>query len=207
MNIDKRQSFIRGLFLKNPVLVRAIGLGPIAAAALTLKMGLALSVIMTVLLFGSGIFGYFLISRFPKWLKAPAHIVLSAALLIPAYLIVDLFFPMTVYSLSVFAPLMVVNSILSSYSGGNYPYISVMMSDTAGNAIGFAAVALIFSAAREYLTAGTIWDANINHLFEIPALKLPFAGFIMLGLSAAVFKKIRIKYAAKISLNSGGDNI
>ena len=40
---------LAGIFYKNPVLVRMVGIGPVVAAAVTLKNGLALSIIMTIL--------------------------------------------------------------------------------------------------------------------------------------------------------------
>lgn len=197
--------FIKGFFLKNPILVRAIGVGPVVGAAITLKHGISLSIIMAVLLFGSSLFGHFLGRMISERYRAPLNIILSAILLIPSYLVADWILPGGVISLSVFAPLMMVNSILASYvsntSGGR---IGEKLTDALGNSFGFAVVTLIVSAIREIIIYGTLFGHTVQNSFEIPAFKLPFVGFIFLGFAAALCKKLRFKYASRL-IDKGGE--
>lgn len=197
--------FVKGAFLKNPVLVRAIGIGPIIGAAITLRHGLALSIIMTVLLFGSSLFGFFIGRLIPESFRAPINIILCAVLLIPSFLIAEWILPGGVHSLSVFAPLMMVNSILASYvSNTDGASISARLGDALGNAVGFSAVAMFVAFVRQFCDCGMLFGITIQKSFSVPALNLPFAGFILLGLAAALCKKLRIRYAARI-VRKGGE--
>jgi Na+-translocating ferredoxin:NAD+ oxidoreductase RnfE subunit len=180
------------LFAKNPILVRAIGLGPVISTTLSLKNGVAISLIMVVLTLGGTAFDILLASRIPDRFRLPAHMVLSTALLIPAYLMCNLLMQHSIAALGVFAPLMAVNSILSAIKGSKAESRRVFMSESLGNLAGFVGVVLLLSIVRELLTTGTLWGVQMQNSFRLSGARLPFICFIALGFCAALSKYIRI---------------
>lgn len=189
---DPEQGILKGILYKNPVLIRMIGIGPVVGAAVTLKNGIAICIIMTVLFLATGLCSYGLGYRLPDWAKTPTYVALSAVAVIPAFLICGRLLPGTVAALGVFGPIMIVNSIIISRTGHyGTDSLSETVNDIVGNVIGFSVVVLILSAFRELLSYGTILDIPVENITKIRAMGLPFAGYIMLGFSAAVLRKLR----------------
>ena len=190
---NREKGFLKGLFYKNPVLVRIIGIGPVVAAAYSLKNGIALCVIMLVLFVSTGFFSFFLGSFFSQKTAVPAYVIFSAIMLIPAYLLCNLILPGTVDALGVFAPIMMVNTLIISRSDkyGSFSSLLDAIIDALGNVCGFAVVVLFVSAVREIFAFGTLFDISLGELATVEGLRLPFAGYIILGLTAALLRNIR----------------
>ena len=62
--------------------------------------------------------------------------------------------------------------------------------------LGFSMVVCIIGLLREYLAQGTIWGIVVG-LPLIPALSLPFMGFILVGLLAALLRAVNHKGCSK----------
>ncbi|MBQ6568918.1 MAG: hypothetical protein IJL87_01535 [Clostridia bacterium] len=191
--MDRETGFIKGFFYKNPILVGIIGIGPAVAAAYTLKNGIAICVIMLVLFVATGIFSYFVGDLLPDKLSIPSYVVFSAGMLVPAYMLCEKIVPGAVDALGVFAPLMAVNTMIISRSDSyrDMKSLKETAADTFGNIAGFATTVLIVSAVRELLAFGTLLEHPIAGIKPAENLRLPFAGYIILGIMAAVLRKFR----------------
>lgn len=188
-----KEVFFNGLLFKNPVLVGAIGLCPVIAGGTTLKNGAALSLLLAVMLLPTCLIFSLVGDKVPMWLRPPAILVLSAALYVPAGIFTERLLPGSLAGLGFYAPLMVGNAIITSraknFSCRHIYYAAVV--DAAGCALGFALVILIGSAIRELLAFGALWEQPIPGIGGIPASQYVFAGFVLVGLLAAVLQALR----------------
>ena len=174
------------IFVKNPVLVLGLVIGQLAAGDTTLQNGVALSVaylfIVVPVLVVASIIG----KKLPEWLKAVCYVLLSAVMLIPAYLVCGSFSTTIFDSLGIYPALLAVSTVPVAFSW------KVAEKQTPANAaltglcigIGFAATAVILGGAREFFASGSLWGIKIAEGIY-PAIKLPFWGFILLGFMAA----------------------
>lgn len=190
---NPEQGVLNGLFYKNPVLVRMVGIGPVVAAAVTLKNGLALCIIMAILFLATGFFSFKFGPLLPDRARTPAYVITSALAVIPAFLICGGLLPGAVTSLGVFGPVMIVNTIIISRTGKyDRTFLNETASDIFGNILGFSAVVIVFSAIREIVSLGSVFDIPLENIKTVKAAALPFAGYIMLGFAAAFLRRLRI---------------
>ena len=180
--------FKNGVLFRNPVLIGALGLFPVAAAGYSLKNGAALSLMMVVMMlpvcFVTGLLG----NHIPSWLRPGFVLLLSAACYLPAWLLVQEVFPEAARDLGAYAPLMICNSVVLSRANDYAPdHISLaVVADSLGCTLGFSAVICLFSMIRELLSSKTLWGRGVpfgGTLGSAPAL--PFFGFLLLGFFAA----------------------
>lgn len=195
--------FLNGICFKNPVLIGALGIYPVAAAGYSLRNGAALSLMMLIMMVPvcmlSGLAG----EAVPNWVRPAAVVTLTAALYLPAQLLVEVLMPGTISALGVCGMLMVANSIILSRANDYAPdHINLaVFADSFGCTIGFSVVVCLISALRELLSKGTLWGKTItspNALQNV--ITAPFFAFILLGFLAALVQWLntkRVKYLAK----------
>lgn len=188
-----KKGFWSGFFFKNPILVRVIGISPVVAASLTLKCGLSISIIMAILFLSCSIFAAFWSYLIPDKFHTPVYILISSIMLIPSYFLCNAIYPGIISELGVFAPMLIINTLISQYSDSYSSSDNLKRTafDTLGNIIGFGFVVITISAFREILSYGTIYDKEISFVEGNEAFTLPFAGFILLGLLAALIRCVR----------------
>lgn len=182
-----REVFSNGLLYKNPVLIGAIGLCPVVAAGVTLKNGVALSVLLGAMLLPTCLLFSLVGDKVPMWLRPPMILILSAALYIPAGIFTEKILPGSLSALGIYAPLMTANAIIVSrakHFSARHVYYAALV-DGVGCALGFAVVICLGSAMREALWHGTLWDIPLGVGGGIPGARYVFAGFILLGFFSA----------------------
>ena len=180
--------FKNGVFYRNPVLIGALGLYPVAAAGYSLKNGVALSLMMLVMMFPVCFVTGLLGGRVPLWLRPGVVLLLSAVCYLPAWLLVQEALPDVVSGLGPYAPLMICNSVILSRANDYAPdHISLaVVADSLGCTLGFSAVICLFSMFREVLSAKTLWGYGVPFGGAVGnAASLPFFGFLLLGFFAA----------------------
>ncbi len=185
-----------GILARNPVLVAAMGMCPVVAAGVTLKNGVALSILLGALLVPSCVLSSVLYRRLPRWLRTPA-LVMGAAVLYAgaAWALSRMTYNMPA-ALGIYAPIMVVNSIVISRSEQFAARHTVLpaLTDAVSSALGFSVVVCFCSAVRELLAFGTLWGKTVLSGYQsISAVALPCFGFVILGYLAAAVKGIRRK--------------
>ena len=67
-----------------------------------------------------------------------------------------------------------------------------MTVDVACHAAGFFIAIVLVGLIREVLGSGTVFGVTVNPFFTASAVLMPFSGFIIIGLLAAVSKRIRM---------------
>lgn len=185
-NPTAKQIFKNGLFSKNPVLVQAVGLCPVVAVALSVKVGLALALISGVLLVAGELLAALVYKYIPKWLRVGVYALTFLLLIIPVFFFARRYTPNVFLSIGVFFPLMAVNSILIYRCDGFAVKHSVLDSllDAIAYSLGYGAVLVIAGMLREVLGSGRFWGYSLG--FEgITILQTPMGGFLILAFLSA----------------------
>lgn len=198
-----KQIFYNGVLYNNPVLIGALGMCPVIAAGFTLKNGVALSIILAILIIPTCVISSLLFSRMEHWLRVPLIVLISSLFYVGACFLIRVIFSNMPAQLGLYAPILVVNSILVARADWFAPrhVLSAAFVNAASCALGFAFVICLASAIREIFAFGTIWGrALVGSYQQIPAVAMPFFGFLVLGYLGAAFqgaKKRREKRLGK----------
>lgn len=185
--------FYSSFFLRNPVLIGALGLYPVAAAGYSVRNAEALSLLFVFLALPMGLLFCLVGGLFPQWLRPGAVLAASAGLYVPAAHLTETILPGSVSGLGVAGALMVCNSIIVSRANEYAPgHVGVaVLADAAGCSVGFAAVVLLSAAVREHWMAGGPW--GMPPMPSRSGVSLPFAGFVLLGFFAAFVQWVNRK--------------
>lgn len=189
--------FRNGFIFRNPVIIGALGMYQVVAAGYNLKNAVTMSVLFLLITLPAGLAMCFIGMALPDWVRPGVALAVSALFYIPAVYIMDNILPGSVNSLGLAAALMISNSAVYSRVGEYAPaHVAVaVLADIAGNSAGFAAVACITSVARELWLTGGVWGTSGKGIGG--GFSYPFAGFIVLGVLAAVVQWINLKRTEK----------
>jgi len=182
-----------GIFLdtalqKNIVLVQAIGICPIIAAGVTLQNGVVLTACVALVLCSCGACMSLIGDKVPPFIRPIVYTLLASGLLVGAAFVLDRFISHELYTkLYLFIPLMAVNTLLSTRSGGFAVSnrVSATMIDAIAASVGFGAVICIVSVLREITATNTVWGKTLPISLSMPEVSSPFAAYILLGFMAA----------------------
>lgn len=191
--------FRSGLLFRNPVAVGALGLYPVVAAGFGLKNAVALSLLFLLIAIPSEIVlcvGGLLV---PKWARPAAVLFVTAAFYVPAMLALRRIMPDSADGLGMAAALMTCNSVLYSRAEEYAPehILPAVLADAAGCSIGFAAVLCLVASVRELWLTGGVWNSGTAGEGVGSGLDLPFAGFLLVGLIAALIQRINLRRAER----------
>ncbi len=182
------QIFRQGVFSRNPALVQAIGICPIAAVAADTKTAIILAAISGALLIFGELLASALYKYIPRWLRVGIYAVTFMAAVIPISLVIDKYMPNIYISIGVFLPLMAVNSLLIYRCDGFAVKnrLRKSLADAISYSIGYAAVLVIVGAVREILGKGMFWELPLTGTPPVPAIDTPFGGFLVLAFLSAL---------------------
>ena len=112
---------------------------------------------------------------------------------VPTAMLIDLIFEDALYTTGIFLPLLVANSLIvvkseSRFHKHNKGYMAV---DVFSHTVGFFIVIVLIGLIREFFGSGTLFGVSVNQWVVAPALLMPFSGFILVGLLAALGNIIR----------------
>lgn len=167
----------------------AIGICPIVAVTTTLKQAVAISIVTVITTIVICMLTNIIFKRLASWLRVALYFLCALGIFIPCTMLVNMILPMTLPSLGVFMPLLVVNTLYLYRSEGYARKNKFVPSflDSLFTSLGYALAVCIFGALREIITHATIWDVRISFLYPITAFANPFGGFIILGFVSALF--------------------
>lgn len=196
---------LAGVFLdtavqKNIVLVQAVGICPIIAAGVTLQNGVVLTVCVALVLCLCGACMSLLGDKFPPFVRPIVYTLLASATLVGAAFVLDRFISHELYTkLYLFIPLLAVNTLLTTRSGGFAVTnrVPAAMIDAVGASIGFGAVICIVAVLREITATNTVWGKTLPIPLAMPEVSYPFAAYILLGFMAAGLQMILSAYHRK----------
>lgn len=181
-------------FLNNPVLERGLVIAPVIVTCNTLANACALSLAFACITLLSILLTFFIPRRIPYTIRVIANAIVASLLFIPAVLLLEHFFPESIFNLGIYLPLLVTNSLIVQKSESRYHQekLPVMLAQLLAAAAGFALAACAVGALRELLGKGTLMGRPVEGMpFSVPAVLLPFAGFLIVGFLAAGIQKLR----------------
>ena len=179
-----------GAFVHNPVLTQAIGICTIAAIFTTLRISLAMSLILGALLIINELLASLVLKKLSRWLRISVYMLISVALLIPVMLYLDKNNSETYAAMGIYLPLLAVNSLIvircEKFAVKND--VRHALFDSVAASVGFIAASVIVGTIREILSNGTVWGKTISSLPKLSGMALPFGGLVVLGFVAAFHK-------------------
>lgn len=181
--------FLNGLLFRNPVLIGALGMYPIAAAAWNMKNAAALSFLFLALSLPSSLLLCLTGMLVPRWFRPGLVLLVSAALYVPAGVLADLLVPASISNLGMAAGLMICNAVILSRAEEYAPehVAPAVAADSLGCSAGFALTAFLVAAFRGAWLGEIRFPGGTG--FPVGrAADLPFAGFLLLGFLAALIQ-------------------
>lgn len=187
--------FRSGFLFRNPVAVGALGLFPVVAAGTGLKNAAALSFLFLLISVPSELVLCAAGMLIPKWIRPAAVLFLSAVFYVPAALVLGRVMPGSIDRLGLAAALMTCNSVLYSRAEEYAPehIFPAVLADAAGCTAGFTAVICLVASFRELWLTGGVWGHGTAGEGIGLGLDFPFAGFLLVGLLAALIQKLNLQ--------------
>lgn len=184
-----------GILLKNPVLERGLVIAPIVVASYNYQNSLLLGVSFVIITFFSVLLSSFLPKFLPYTVRILLYTLLSCVVFIPTAMLMEMLFPATVFKVGVFLPLLVTNSlvVIKAQSRFHKERKGAMVLDLFCNTLGFFLVIVFVGIFRELVGSGTLFGNPVKGIPTIPAVLLPFSGFILVGLLAAAVKRFQFR--------------
>lgn len=180
-----------GLLLQNPVLERGLVLAPVIVASYNYENSLLLGFSFILITFASVLLSSFIPKRIPYTVRTILYTLIACVVFIPTAMLMDRLFPGVVLRVGVFLPLLVANSLIvvKSESRFHKQKRGRMVLDLFCNTAGFFLVIVFVGALRELLGSGSLGGVSLG-TFTVPAVLMPFSGFIIVGLLAAAVKRL-----------------
>lgn len=184
---------LNGLFMTNPVVERGFILAPVVAAAYSCKNAVSLGIGFMIITFLTVMLSSFISKRIPYTIRTILYALIGCVIFVPTAMLIDLIFEDALYTTGIFLPLLVANSLIvvkseSRFHKHNKGYMAV---DVFSHTVGFFIVIVLIGLIREFFGSGTLFGVSVNQWVVAPALLMPFSGFILVGLLAALGNIIR----------------
>ncbi len=192
-----REGVRNSAVIKNPVLFEAIGIAPVVAMAVSVKTAVMLSVISTVELVIIESFACLLLKKVKQSFRVLIYAVLGVLINIPLFMFFSRYAPNETANVSIFIPIIAVNSLIALHCErvavkNNFKTTLV---DAISASVGYVFIVFLLGIIRELLGSGTFYSFDLKLPVKFSALVLPFGGFLLLGFTAAFFKRlIKKKY-------------
>ncbi len=181
------------LFRRNPILTAGILIGPVVAAAVNLKAAVALSIAVFVMVLPAVVVARLLWDRLPDWVTAIISVLISSALAFLAYRLISPISPLIFDIVGIYIPVLIIAPV-SILGPGHDHFASKSrlwsIAELVFLGLGFAAVACLVGVIRELLSNFSVWGIPLGHPANISAATTVFAGFILLGFIAALFRAL-----------------
>lgn len=184
------KTILNSALIKNPLLFEAIGLCPVVAIALSLKLAVFLAIVTAVELIVCEVIASKFLKNIRRYWRVALYAIFGVAIIFPTIYMTNRLFPGTTANFGVYLPLMAVNSLIALHCERVAVKNDVKTSfiDAVSASLSYGAVAIIVGFLREFLANGTIWDYNLNTPIKLPAFLMPFGGLLLMGFLAAGLK-------------------
>ncbi len=183
--------------IKNPLLFEMVGLCPVVAIALSLKLAIFVAIVVSIELIICEILSSLLLKNVRRYWRVALYVVFGIAIVFPIVSLTNKFFPELSMNMGVYLPLMAVNSIVALHCERVAVKNNVKNSlvDALSASLSYSAVTILVGFARELLASGTIGGAEVNMPVKFSALLTPFGGLLIMGFLAAGLKAfVNAKY-------------
>lgn len=195
---------MNGIVTENPTFVQCIGLCPTIAVTSSVANGIGMGLAATFVLIASNLVISMLRKMVPDEIRIPIFIVVIAGFVTVIQFVMEGYAPTLNKALGIFIPLIVVNCIIlaraEAFASKNGVVDSAL--DGLGMGLGFTLGLTVLGAIRELLGSGTLLGLAVTPSVFEPALLVVLApgGFMVLGISMAIFRVLQARAAAKKGL-------
>ena len=178
--------------IKNPLLFEAVGLCPVVAITLSLKLSVFLTVVTAIELIVCEILTSLLLKNIRRYWRVLLYVVFGVGVIFPIIMLANKFFPEMSMNLGVYLPILTVNSLVALHCERVAVKNDLKNSfiDAVSASMSYGAVAIATGLIREILASGTIAGKELGLEITFPALLTPFGGLLIIGFLAAVFKAV-----------------
>lgn len=183
------------LWLNNPVMVRGLGLAPVVVAATSGQTALMLCAAMALLLTGTRMLAVAVCHLTHNRYRGAIYTYAAAILYIPVYLILYSIFGADLAQLGIYLPLLVVEpAIIKRMESDELETVGDAFRRGINNTLGLCLSVFLVGCLREVLAKGTVFGHAVLNVAPLPLADQPAAGFILVGLIAAVWTAIGNAY-------------
>lgn len=186
------QSVRDSALYKNPVLFEAVGLAPVAAMAVSLKLAIMLACVSCAELILIELFACLALRKVKSYFRMPIYAILGVLINIPFFMFFEHFTPNEANAAGIFLPILAVNSLVALHCerfAVKNPFKSTFI-DALSASAGYAFVTLTIGIVREILGSGTLYSEDLFLPVQLKGFLMPFGGFLLLGFLAAAVKGI-----------------
>ena len=198
------------IFLNNPVIMQGMGLAPLVVLATSGRNALMLAVAVALLLTPSRVISFFLSKLVPleenaseEELRAkllPRGLLYcgtAAVVYLAVYPILDHLFGVELLTLGIYLPMLVVVPLLIYRYGRVQETPRKAVSKGLRVTVGYAVVLLLVGCIREWLSTGAVFGVAVTaNTILMPLASMPAGGFILLGVTSAVWRALAARYRA-----------
>lgn len=186
--------------IKNPLLFEAIGLCPVVAIAISLRLSIFLAVVTAVEMIVCEVLASLLLKNVRRYWRVALYAIFGVGIIFPIMIFVNKFFPDISINFGIYLPLMAVNSLIALHCERVAVKNNIKDSfvDAASASLSYGVVAILVGFLRELFANGSIANISINMPVKFSALATPFGGLLIIGFLAAGLKAfVMKKYPAK----------
>lgn len=183
------------LWLNNPVMMRGLGLAPVIASAYNWDNAVMLCAAAVLLLTTTRMLAVAICHLTGNRFRPVIYAYSAAILYIPVYCILYAWFGTDLSVLSIYLPLLVVESaIIKRMESPDLESVGEAFRRGINNTVGLCIAVLLVGFVRELLGAGTAFGHVIIDTAPLPIVQQPAGGFILLGVIAAAWTGIANAY-------------
>lgn len=193
--MNKKETFLNGLFKENPTFVLLLGMCPTLAVTTGVIDAMGMGLATTFVLICSNIFISLLRKFIPETVRIAGYIVIIAGFVTIVEMLMNAYLPALAQSLGMYIPLIVVNCIIlgraEAFASKNSFLPSVL--DGCGMGLGFTGALMIIATIRELLGAGSLFGLPILGGNGMSIMIMAPGAFFTLGIILAVINIISAK--------------
>lgn len=193
INRPKRNNaVVNGLFKKNAILVSGMVIAPVVFFDNTFYNGLTLALIFSLITFFTLIISSFIPQKIVYTIRIILYTLIASVVYIPIIKFLNEVIPQQITEMGIFVPLLITNSFIISKSEIILfkEKRTKMFADLFFGIIGYDLIVILYGAVRELISIGQIAGQTLGMSVLFEPLSASFGGFILLGLSAALFRFI-----------------
>lgn len=187
-----RSGIFRRDGIRHPMLIHGTGIATIAAACTSGGNALALSLIMLALCCGMAMVYVYERGEYAPPMPGVFYLVPAAFIAFAAGILLQWGFPAAAASIGMYLPLTAADSLVLERLQPDAPFLAA--SDALPSAVRlwwlYAILALPIGILREILGSGTVFGFPFLFRLHVSGMRLPFAGFLMLGFGLALYKRL-----------------
>ncbi len=178
------------IFLKNPVLIQAMGLAPIVVAANTLNNALILAIAVLLMIIPTRVISSVISRVVNIHFRAVVYSAVASVCYIGVSMLLSLMFGIDqIRLLGIYLPILILEPlIIRRYVKIQKEKISVAFIKALMIAAGFIIVLFITAFIRELIGFGTMFGITVFNTRPLPLASMVSGGFIIVGILAATIQ-------------------